>query len=71
MTTIFLASLLLVGLAFVLLGIRVFFCRGGKFPQTHVGSNKAMQDRGIGCHTAQHFEAQHHRNLEDRIKKLE
>ena len=42
-------SILLVGLAFVLLGIKVLFVKGGKFPSGHIHSSKAMRDRGITC----------------------
>lgn len=33
----------------MLLGVRVFFVKGGKFPNTHIHSNKAMQDHNITC----------------------
>jgi len=44
-----LISLALVSLVVLLLGIRVFFVKDGKFPNTHIGSNKAMRERGITC----------------------
>ncbi|WP_373763626.1 hypothetical protein [Porphyromonas loveana] len=69
MGIILLASLLLVGLAVLLMGVRVFFKRDGRFPSSHVGSNQAMRDRGIGCHTSQHREAQLHRNLAERVRE--
>jgi len=43
----------LVGLSVLLLGVRVFFVKGGKFPNTHIHGNKAMQERGITCLTAE------------------
>lgn len=54
---IIISSVLLV-IAILLLGVRVFFVKGGKFPNTHIGSSKAMRDRGIGCATSQDREAQ-------------
>lgn len=42
-------SIILVGLAFVLLGIKVLFVKGGKFPSGHIHSSKAMRERGITC----------------------
>lgn len=45
--------------AILLLGIRVFFSKNGKFPNTHIGNSKAMRDKGIGCATSQDREAQH------------
>lgn len=48
----------LIGLAVVLLGVRVFFIRGGKFPDIHIGSSHALKDRGIDCATSQDRQAQ-------------
>lgn len=66
------SSILLV-LAILLLGVKVFFKKNGKFPNTHIGGNKAMQERGIGCATSQDREAQNdnkHLNTIELIKKL-
>ena len=43
-------------IAFLLIGIRVFFTKNGEFPNTHIGASKAMQDRGISCATSQDSE---------------
>jgi len=45
-------------IAILLLGIRIFFVKNGKFPNTHIGSDKAMREKGIGCATSQDREAQ-------------
>lgn len=42
-------SALIVILALALLGIRILLKPGGRFPDTHVGHNREMQKRGIGC----------------------
>ncbi len=42
-------TILLVGIAILLLGIRVFFVKGGKFPNSHIEGNKALKDKGICC----------------------
>ena len=42
-------TVLLVGIAILLLGIRVFFVKGGKFPNSHVEGNNALKDIGICC----------------------
>ena len=42
----------------VLLGVKVFFVKGGRFPNGHVSGNKAMRDRGIGCVQSQDRDAQ-------------
>lgn len=39
----------LVGVAVMLLGVKIFFVKGGKFPNTHIHSNKHMKKRGITC----------------------
>lgn len=33
----------------LMLGVKVLFVKGGKFPSTHIGSNPEMRRRGIGC----------------------
>jgi flagellar basal body-associated protein FliL len=45
----FVITLLVVIAAVVGLGVSTFFSKKKKFPETHVGSNKAMQQRGIRC----------------------
>ena len=51
-------TLVLVGVAVLLLGVKVFFVKGGRFPNIHIGGNKAMRQRGISCATSQDREAQ-------------
>ena len=46
-----LITLLIVAICIVLLGVKVFFVKGGS-------GNKAMRDRGIGCAQSQDREAQ-------------
>lgn len=48
-TTVLIATLILVGLAFVGLGINILFRRNGKFPEHEVGSNQEMKNLGITC----------------------
>ena len=45
----FIIIVVLIGLAFIGLGISTFFSKKKKFPDTHIGKNKAMKDRGIHC----------------------
>ena len=52
-----LMTLLIVAIGVLLLGVRVFFVKGGKFPDMHVGGNKALRKRGIGCVQSQDAEA--------------
>ena len=53
-----LITLLIVAICIVLLGVKVFFVKGGRFPNGHVSGNKAMRDRGIGCVQSQDRDAQ-------------
>lgn len=54
---IIISAILLFG-AVLLLGVRIFFVKGGKFPNIHIGGNKALREKGIACATSQDREAQ-------------
>ena len=49
MIAILLLTLAIVGLAVLLLGVKIFFVKGGKFPNTHIHDNPEMRKRGITC----------------------
>lgn len=53
-----LITAILTAIAIILLGVKVFFVKNGKFPETHVGNNPAMKERGITCAKSQDKEAQ-------------
>ena len=57
MIKMFCATLVIVGLCVLLLAIKIILSKNGKFPNIHVGSNKAMRQRGIGCNVSQDREA--------------
>lgn len=57
MLNAFLISSLLLLISVLLLGLRVFFVKGGKFPNIHIGGIKALRDKGINCATTQDREA--------------
>ncbi len=44
-------------IAVLLMGVKVFFTKSGKFPSSHVGSNKAMRERNISCASSQDRES--------------
>ncbi len=46
---IFLIAVILIAISFIALGVRIFFRRGGKFPETEIGKNKKMRELGIYC----------------------
>lgn len=45
----FILILIIVGISVLLLGIKIFFTKNGKFPETHVSHNKALQKKGVTC----------------------
>lgn len=65
MIYVILLSLGLVLLSVLLLGIRVFFVKNGRFPDTHVGNNKTLREKGIYCATTQDRQEQNKKNLFD------
>lgn len=42
-------SVLLVAIAFLLLGVKVLFVKNGKFPSSHVHDVEALRNKGIKC----------------------
>lgn len=43
-------SVLLIGIAVVLLGVKALFVKGGRFPSGHAHDIPELRRRGIGCH---------------------
>ncbi|MBP1613595.1 MAG: hypothetical protein H6Q13_1043 [Bacteroidetes bacterium] len=52
-----LITLLIVAICLGLLGLKVFFVRGGKFPNGHVSGNQVLKEKGISCAQSQDREA--------------
>lgn len=46
---ILLLTFVLLAIAIVLLGVKVLFVKGGKFPSGHVRDSEHLRRRGIGC----------------------
>ena len=65
MIYVVLLSLVLVVLSVLLLGIKVFFTKDGRFPETHVGNNKALREKGIHCAKTQDLQERNKKNLFD------
>ena len=42
-------TLVIVAVAVMLLGVKIFFVKGGRFPNTHIHDNPEMRKRGITC----------------------
>lgn len=47
--TVFIIALILLGLSLVGLAVGILLKKNGSFPETHIGRNKAMKQRGITC----------------------
>ena len=43
------AAAILLGLAFLIMGVKVWFVKGGKFPTGHAHDIPELKKRGIGC----------------------
>jgi hypothetical protein len=68
MLYVVLLSFGLILVSFLLLGIKVFFVKDGHFPDTHVGNNKVLRERGIHCVKAQDRQEQNRKDLFDLSK---
>ncbi len=42
-------SIIFIAIAFVGFATQIIFRKGGRFPNTSVGGNKALRDMGISC----------------------
>ncbi|MDD2513264.1 MAG: hypothetical protein PHH64_01550 [Proteiniphilum sp.] len=71
MTKIVLIGILVLFIAILLMGIRVFFSRKGEFPSLHIGDCKAMQDKGIHCATSQDAELNRRESPIEKLLKSE
>ena len=50
-------TLIIIAICVALLAIKVIIKKNGRFPNTHVGRNKAMRKRGIKCVQSQDRDA--------------
>jgi hypothetical protein len=55
MVKIALFCVVIVGVAVLLLSVRVLLKRNGRFVKTHVSQSKAMRERGVTCVQSQDF----------------
>ena len=51
-------SLVILLVAVLAMAFKPLFLKGGRFPNIHIGGNKALKERGITCATSQDREAQ-------------
>ena len=60
-----LITIVIIAIVVLLLGFKVFFVKGGKFPSMHISSNKNMQRKGISCAISTDARDRSRKNLED------
>lgn len=51
--TLFIPILILIGIALVLLCIRIIIKKNGKFSSQHIGQSKALKAKGVSCAQSQ------------------
>ena len=49
MIKVLLLTTLIVAICMVLMAITILLKKNGRFPNIHVGTNKHMRQRGLGC----------------------
>lgn len=49
MLKVLILTLGIVFIAVLMFGVRVFFVKGGRFPNIHIEGNKALRKKGIHC----------------------
>lgn len=54
----FIVSAILLIFGILILGFRIFFIKGGNFPNIHIGGNEGLKKQGVPCATTQDREAQ-------------
>lgn len=54
----FIISAILLIIGILIMGFRIFFIKGGEFPNIHIGGNQALKSKGVHCATTQDREAQ-------------
>ncbi len=63
MLKVFLLTLVIVGIAMLLLGVKIYFSKNGKFPNTHVSGNKYLREHKIYCVQTQDRMEQNKENI--------
>jgi hypothetical protein len=64
-----LITIVIIAIAVLLLGIKVFFIDGGKFPSMHISANKEMKRRGITCAMSTDAQDRNRKSLNDYIEQ--
>ena len=64
-----LITIVIIAIVVLLLGFRVFFIKGGRFPSMHISSNKEMKRKGISCAISTDARDRSRKNLDDVMKE--
>lgn len=59
MLKIFIFCVIIIGIAVLLMSVRILLKKNGHFVKTHVSQSKAMRDRGVTCVQSQEFAMRH------------
>ena len=59
MLKIFIFCVIIIGIAVLLISVRILLKKNGRFVKTHVSQSKAMRDRGVTCVQSQEFAMRH------------
>lgn len=62
--------ILAIGLAIVLLSVRILIKKDGKFGSEHISSNKRMRQDGIHCATSQDREARRGKKTKIDVRQI-
>lgn len=69
MLEIAILSIVILLISLALLCVKILCKKNGRFPNTHVGGNPALREKGIKCAQAQDFESGRQQNLFDRMQQ--
>ena len=64
-----LITIVIIAIVVLLLGFKVFFVKGGRFPSMHISSNKEMKRKGISCAISTDARDRSRKNLDDVMKE--
>ena len=59
MLKIFIFCVIIIGIAVLLMSVRILLKKNERFVKTHVSQSKAMRDRGVTCVQSQEFAMRH------------
>lgn len=59
MLKIFIFCVIIIGIAVLLMSVRILLKKNGRFVKTHVSQSKAMRDKDVTCVQSQEFAMRH------------